>query len=205
VRIEVDRKDALFDQAIAIRVLECAPGAAVTVRAEASDDLQRRWESHAVFISDAAGVVDLTRDAASSATYPGKDSMGLFWSMRLDPSVQERGPFIRLRPQPLTVSLTAECGGNSERVEITRRLMSAGVRRSEVRENGIVATFFDHENGKRPAIIMLSGSGGGLAEDQPALLASRGYAVLSLAYFGIGSLPQDLIDIPLEYFARAIE
>jgi dienelactone hydrolase len=53
-------------------------------------------------------------------------------------------------------------------------------------------------------VIIVSGSGGGLAEDQPALLASRGYAVLSLAYFGMEGVPQDLVNIPLEYFGRAI-
>jgi dienelactone hydrolase len=83
--------------------------------------------------------------------------------------------------------------------------MGRGVRRREIREGGMVATFFDHEGGPRPGVIIVSGSGGGLAEDQPALLASRGYAVLSLAYFGIEGVPADLANIPLEYFERAIE
>ncbi len=51
---------------------------------------------------------------------------------------------------------------------------------------------------------MLGGSGGGLSERGAALLASRGFAALALAYFRAEHLPQDLIEIPLEYFETAI-
>ncbi len=203
--IDADRTDTLYDQPIAIRVRECPPGAAVTVRAEAVDDLHHRWASHAVFIADASGAIDISHHQAQSGTYPGKDAMGLFWSMRLDPEVLERGPFTKTMPTPVPVRIIAEHAGETASIEVTRRLMGRGVRRAEIRENGIVATFFDHESGARPGVIIVSGSGGGLAEDQPALLASRGYAVLSLGYFGMEGVPEDLANIPLEYFGRAIE
>ncbi len=205
MRIEADRTDTLYDQPIAIRVLDCPPGAAVTVRALALDDLDHRWESSAVFIADASGCVDLRRHTAQSGSYPGKDAMGLFWSMRLDQAVAERGPFIKSLPAPVVVTVSAEHAGETESVEVTRRLMGRGVRRSEIRENGLVATFFDHESGARPGVIIVSGSGGGLAEDQPALLASRGYAVLSLAYFGMAGVSADLTNLPLDYYGRAID
>jgi dienelactone hydrolase len=207
VRLEVDRSDALYDQPIAITVRDCPPGAAVTVRASALDDLRHRWESSAAFVADASGVVDVGRQAAQSGSYPGKDAMGLFWSMRLDPAIIERSPFIKTLPTPVVVEITAEHAGETASIEVTRRLMGSGVRRSEIRPiqgDGLVATFFDHESGPRPGVIIVSGSGGGLAEDQPALLASRGYAVLSLGYFGMEGVPQDLVNIPLEYFERAI-
>jgi dienelactone hydrolase len=44
-----------------------------------------------------------------------------------------------------------------------------------------------------------------MSETRAALLASHGYASLALAYFGSGSLPKTLTDIPLEYFKKAIE
>jgi len=205
VRIEVDRAGALYDQPITIRVCECPPGSAVTVRATAIDDAHHEWTSHAVFIADSAGVVDLSRHSTQSGSYPGKDAMGLFWSMRLDDAIVERTPFIKTSPTPVVVTIKAEQAHESASIEVTRRLMGAGVRRHEIRERGMVATFFDHESGPRPGVIIVSGSGGGLAEDQPALLASRGYAVLSLAYFGIEGVSPDLTNIPLEYFGRAIE
>lgn len=205
MRIEADRTDTLFDQPIAIVVRDCPPGAAVTMRAGAIDDAQHRWESHAVFVADEQGVVDLSRQPAQSGSYPGKDAMGLFWSMRLDETVVERSWFIKTNPTPTLVKVTAEHSGESASLEVTRRLMAQGVRRREIRDDGLVATFFDHESGARPGIIIVSGSNGGLAEDQPALLASRGYAVLSLAYFGMAGVSPGLTNIPLEYFGRAID
>jgi hypothetical protein len=56
-----------------------------------------------------------------------------------------------------------------------------------------------------PGIIVLGGSDGGFPDNEAALLATNGYFALSLAYFGADSLPSELAEIPLEYFARAIE
>ena len=58
--------------------------------------------------------------------------------------------------------------------------------------------------GPHPVVITLSGSGGGLSEGGAALYASHGYAGFALAYFNYADLPQDLIEIPLEYFETAI-
>jgi hypothetical protein len=50
-------------------------------------------------------------------------------------------------------------------------------------------------------VILLGGSDGGVMEGSAAVLASRGYAALALAYFGAPPLPPELIEVPLEYFA----
>ena len=59
-------------------------------------------------------------------------------------------------------------------------------------------------NYKRPAIITLGGSGGGLDWETAAALCAHGYAALALPYFGFDPLPSSLNSIPLEYFERAI-
>ncbi len=58
---------------------------------------------------------------------------------------------------------------------------------------------------KLPAIIILAGSGGGLttARTMATHFAHSGYAALAVAYFGEAGLPQELRDIPLEYFQHA--
>ncbi|MGO9606773.1 MAG: acyl-CoA thioester hydrolase/BAAT C-terminal domain-containing protein [Candidatus Binataceae bacterium] len=125
--------------------------------------------------------------------------------MQLDPSVVERGPFATIRPDAVHINLSVEMDGHPVAdSQLVRRFMKAGDVREEVREDGLVASFFHPAGGPHPGIILLGGSGGGLAEDHPALLASHGYAVLSLGYFAMAGLPRDLMEIPLEYFERAI-
>jgi dienelactone hydrolase len=54
-------------------------------------------------------------------------------------------------------------------------------------------------------VLVVGGSGGGLQETTAALLASRGFAALALAYFAYEDLPEQLANIPLEYFAAALD
>jgi dienelactone hydrolase len=55
------------------------------------------------------------------------------------------------------------------------------------------------------AILLFGGSEGGMFGEQTAdVLAAHGYPVLDLAYFAEPGLPQDLANIRLEYFERAL-
>jgi dienelactone hydrolase len=84
--------------------------------------------------------------------------------------------------------------------------MATGVSRNEVRDDGLVATLFRPTgSGRRPMVITVGGSPGGLWETPAALLASHGFVALTLAYFGIEPLPPGLTEIPLEYFRTAIQ
>jgi dienelactone hydrolase len=79
------------------------------------------------------------------------------------------------------------------------------VNRWPVREGGLVGTFFrPFTLGPHPAVIVLGGSDGGLREGSAAVLARQGYATLALAYFGVGPLPPELVEVPVEYFGRSI-
>jgi dienelactone hydrolase len=53
--------------------------------------------------------------------------------------------------------------------------------------------------------MTVSGSGGGIAREEAALLASRGFACLALAYFNYPGRPGELCDMPLEYFGQALD
>jgi hypothetical protein len=82
------------------------------------------------------------------------------------------------------------------------------VRVTAVRENGLIATLFEPvQTGRYPGILVLGGSEGGLrtAEPRAALLASRGYTAMALAYFGVPYLPAQLFNIPVESLERGIE
>lgn len=77
--------------------------------------------------------------------------------------------------------------------------------RRPVEEGGLVGTLFCPSTpGPHPAVIALGGVGGGLREGGAEALSSEGFAALALAYFGVEGLPRELVEIPLEYFERAI-
>jgi dienelactone hydrolase len=196
---------ALVDESVQIRLTGLKPGAAVTVRARMGDDATGNWESAATFTAGADGTVDLSTQAPTGGSYDGVEPMGFLWSMT--PAGPGPGsPMGRATIDPMVIDLSAEVDGATVATATHTRLFAApGVRRTEVRDDGLFATFFSPPGeGPFPAIMLLSGSGGGLSEPQAALYASRGYCAFALAYFRAGHLPADLIKIPLEYFETGI-
>lgn len=78
---------------------------------------------------------------------------------------------------------------------------------AKVSDDGLVATLhLPREGGRRPAVIVLSGSDGGIASANlfGGPLAASGFAALCLAYFGMDGLPRHFSQVPLEYFEKAI-
>ena len=78
---------------------------------------------------------------------------------------------------------------------------------TKVIDGGLVATLhLPREGGRHPAVIVLSGSGGGIAPanmfGEP--LAASGFVTMCLAYFAMDGLPRNFSQIPLEYFEKAI-
>ena len=204
VRFERLRVVALADEVVQVRLTGLEPESSVTVRARMTDDLGGAWESVVSFTAAANGTVDLASQATDQGSYEGVEPMGFLWSMTPvgdDPHETRKSSI-----SPDIIDLTAEQDGQPVATGRHIRLVAApGVSRTEVRDDGLYGVFFSPPgDGPHPAIMLLSGSGGGLSEAQAALHASRGYAALALAYFRAGHLPQNLIRIPLEYFERAI-
>ncbi len=202
--IEIDQPRALADQPITIRVTGLKPKQPITLRARMK--LQTTFESFATFIADEHGVVDVSRATPLYGTYTQSDAMGLFWSMSTKAKLD--GDAARQPTDPLSIVLIAEANGKSlATTHIERAFTSEAMplTRKPIDRPGMVGVLY-HPNtpGKYPTVILLSGSEGGMLEGWSAMLASHGYAVLALAYFGIDPLPKELIEIPLEYVASAI-
>lgn len=205
MRIEVSPLKVPYDEPLQMRVIGAPPAHALTVKASALDGLQRRWSSEATFVSAGNGEVDLACEAPRSGSYRTADANGLLWSMQLDRDIEQKSAFSVLHAEDVTILLSIELDGvERATAQVERQFLANQTIREEVRDEGLVASFFHPKEGVHPGIIVLGGSGGGLAEDLPALLANHGYAVLSLGYFLMPGLPQELVGIPLEYFARAI-
>jgi hypothetical protein len=203
--IVVDQPDALIDRPIAIALSGFPPRQPVRVTATQTYAEAARWQSRATFLSDDGGQVDVTRQAPVSGSYEGVAPMGLFWSMELLPGEPRPAPpgAIML---PVPIRLEAE-GSDGRRAEITivRRVAGPGVTRHVIRSDGIVGTLFLPPGaGPHPAVMVVSGGGGGIDEFRGAILASHGYAALALGHFAVEGRPRGLVNIPLEYFETAL-
>ena len=208
--IEATPQTALIDESVSIRLLGFQPNQSVTLRATMPDDLGRVWSAYATFKPDDEGNVDLSSMPPDSGSYSGIDSMGLFWSMILEDTAGALPMFIKTGVAPTTISLIAEVDGNTVATASLERLfVAADVSNTSVREEGLVGELFAPPGDNLPAVLVVTGSEGGFgwAGTVAPLLASHGYAALALAYFdyqGMEGLPTSLMEIPLEYFERAI-
>ena len=115
------------------------------VRAVATEDLAQKWSSHAEFVADSAGIVDLSRLAPTAGSYSVADPNGLLWSMTLDPSIVERTPFVKTTSDPVSVTLSAAIDGKVvDQATLTRRFLAPGIVQSPRIDDGLVATMFHH-------------------------------------------------------------
>src|SRR3954453_12479221 len=159
MRLTVSPERAPIDVPVAIRLSELAPGAQVTVRARLATYFDGgAWASEATFVANAAGEVDLTRDAPSAGSYEGVDPMGLFWSMRR--AGDSDTPFDG--SAPLLVTLTAEPdvsnGAVGATATVERLIVGDDLVQTRVREQGLVGSYFRPQgDGSYPAVMVMGG------------------------------------------------
>jgi dienelactone hydrolase len=130
------------------------------------------------------------------------------WGMR----PAGRHPPDSFRPPALgrhAVALSVVRGGKTvARATLPREITPATVRvrQETVARDGVYGTLFTPPGrGRHPGVLVFGGSEGGNAmADVAGLLAAHGYTTLSLAYFAEPGLPKRLLNVPLEYFARAL-
>ncbi len=203
--IVVDRPTALVDAAISISLRGFPPRQPVTIKAVQHFPSSTRWQAEATFAADDDGCVEVSKQAPVEGTYEGVSPMGLFWSAERLPG-EAQMPAGESVMWPRTVDLEAwGAEGTRGLLTIERHVAGSGVTRQPIESEGVVGTLFLPPGiGPHPAVIVLSGGGGGIDEHWGAILASHGYAALSLAYFNAPGLPRGLVNIPLEYFENAI-
>ena len=204
----VPRDSYLIDEPIPFVLEGLQPGAEVTIalRGGPPDNPQT---SHATFAPDAAGRVEIaTAVPLHGSSYAAPDVMGLFWSAKPDHNGRRRVSTDDIRAgQPWTISAAIGTRVVAE-TTVIRRAVDPAVRIRRLRERGLIGTLYEPaDGGAHPAVIVLTGSGGGIPPPAgPAGgLASRGYTVLALAYFNAEGLPPTLSNIRLEYFGTALQ
>uniref|UniRef100_A0A8C6V3Z5 Uncharacterized protein n=1 Tax=Neogobius melanostomus TaxID=47308 RepID=A0A8C6V3Z5_9GOBI len=218
--LTADPTRALMDEQIRIRARHLPPLSPVTLWTQMYCEDGDLWQSYAHYNTNSDGSVNLCRDASVGGSYVGCEPMGLFWALQPAPGGREG---LRLRKRdvqaPYVFNLSVSGGHVSPddrgtqgselaSVSIERWYMAPGVKRMEIREHGLVGTLFIPPGpGPFPAVLDLWGMGGGLVEYRSALLASKGYASFSLAYFGHKNLPGplDTVNVGNWYFKKAYQ
>jgi len=179
-----------------------------TIEAPNRPGVQVLYRSQAVF-SAPHGSLDLATAKPLSGSYTDADIRGLFWSMAPLAGAEVGGL------KPLQVKLTAAADGReltSTTVEFIDSLPEVKVEQVKEFPGAVFATL--PGSARRPAIILLGGSEGGawVARTRSPVWASRGFAVLGLAYYSPGSgerevpeLPAAFADIPVDRLNAAFE
>jgi dienelactone hydrolase len=198
--IAVDPPRSFNDSPVRVRLSGLTPGQTVTLRANLADT----YGSYASFVAGDDGSVDLAQHAPVAGSYSQLNPMGLFWTAQVYPGVDAFSAPILLDSYPVT--LTLEGGGETlARTTITRVFMDEGATRRKVNEDGLVGVYFRPAGpGPFPALILTGGTDLDPHYSTAAALASRGYAALTLFYYGRQGLPDELNLVPLEYFEKAI-
>jgi dienelactone hydrolase len=210
--VTVDQADTLADQQVHLKVTGLRPNKLVSVGADAVDWAGKKWHGEATFTADAHGTVDLDTAKPTGGSYSDADGMGLFWSMDPageDPDAQSYVPPLENgRPvEKLEISARRD-GKRLATTTLTRRWGSSDQTPTQLTmaKDKLIGVYVapKADGTRHPAVLLLGGSEGGIPSGLACyLLASHGYPVLALAYFHAPGVPQDLRNIPLEYFASA--
>ncbi|XP_054054696.1 peroxisomal succinyl-coenzyme A thioesterase-like isoform X2 [Rissa tridactyla] len=214
VSVAVSPAAGLADERVETRVAGLSPGQPVTLRAVAADERGCLFQSCAHYRADGRGELHLGTDASHGGDYTGVEPMGLFWS--LAPAGMEK-PYQRLVPRstgtPMKVEMLVHEGHSQPgaipgpvvaKAEVERWFTAPGVRRIRLKEGGVRGSLFlPPGDGPFPGVIDMYGDEGGLIEFRSSLLATRGFAALSLPYFDFEDLPKVMKEFKLEYFEEA--
>jgi len=183
------------------------PGNVVTVAAalRAPDGL--RWSSGADFAADEAGTVRVAVAAPLRGSYRGADANGLLWSLAPERQAEAEASHLLGGLEPLDIELTCGPVGTQPTRTATvtiERIAQVTVRRAIQQPEFAGTLFTPPGDGPFRPVLVVGGSGGDANEPLAAYLAGHGCLALALPYFAAPGLPDELVDIELEYFGRAL-
>lgn len=203
--MEVSPLESLVDQEVVIVLRGLQPQEKIQIQAQTVDDSGILWKSYGTFQADDLGIIDLSKQAPSEGSYQKIDPMGLFWSMQ--PAANQNGSAFIIENANFSVEITAFREKEIIASQNIIRLRKAtDVKRISIHEDGIVGILFVPPSEKPlPVIITLTGSSGGFGENRAQLLASHGFVILALGYFGVDGLSPNLQNISFEYFENAFK
>src|SRR4051794_10434750 len=175
VALRVTPSAAPMDRAVRVEI--------AGLGAHGTATLDARWRS-----ADGtwwASSLPVRAGAGGEVVLRGLDGMRFLWSMR--PQAGRPDFFATDVARPRPVQLTVRRGGAVlARARLVRRDLARGERHENlpVRAKGLSGYYSPPPSARRrPAVLALGGSNGGVPADLAALLAAHGYPALALSYF----------------------
>lgn len=211
----VSKPDSLADEAIELSVHGLPPSSKITLRSEVVVRHKFRFSAFGFHHTDSKGSLLTSHDPSVGGTYMGVDPMGLIWS--LQPAKGERRG-LRYLPDVLVPSeiKLSVYRGHKEESDDTEKLAETTIRRhfisddvsfEHVRHGRVRGILFRPKDKSRkyPGLVDVYGSGGGVMAHRAALLASKGFVTLALAFFRYEDLPKRMFEIDMDYFLEAVD
>lgn len=200
--IDILQDSELYHKFIAIKVKHLPVNSRIVFDLNTIDAKSNTWTSRAIYISDSKGTINLSEQPSIGGSYLGIHPMGLFWSMKSEDYHQ----IATNKGFNATLSVSFENNVLATKTfyrKSTRELEDLNIKGIPLRDSIIANYYLPKSEEKLPAIIFIGGSGGNFREERTSLYASEGYAVLDLKYFKYETLPDGIIEIPLEYVEKA--
>ncbi|XP_054828015.1 acyl-coenzyme A amino acid N-acyltransferase 1-like [Eublepharis macularius] len=209
VQLTVTPERSLADLPVWIRASGLNPSQTVTLHSSLIDEKGVKFEARAFYQANEAGEVDVKEASALGGDYTGVCPMGLFWSLKPEKMFHRLikrdvigSPFhVQINLFDSFVLMPSAKDTPLATCSIERWYVTPGVERFQIKKGQVRgALFLPPGPGPFPGVIDMFGGGGGLIEFRAGLLASKGFAVLALAYFAYEDLPRTLVEVNLEYF-----
>lgn len=205
MKINVDRQEALVDEKVHIKVFGLSPNSRlkVSMKMEFPWCSGEEFSSYAIFVANREGEVDFDQTRPVEGTYKSADSMGLIYSLTQSKSAGKNVTENLSIEKPILMNLEFESSDDKKEIQLKRNFKTEDIITKQI-EEGFTGRLFYQENSNHRTVLMLGGSDGQM--EALALmagpLASRGFNVLIVPYFGADGLPEKLEEVPLEYFEK---
>jgi dienelactone hydrolase len=200
--LTVSPDHVLADQPATIRVAGLQPHEHISIQAHLFDGKAQPWASQAEFAADDTGTVDTSTQAPVDGSYRAVSAMGLIWSMK--PAAKGVQSYSTPSGVEIVHFELMRNGTQISTADLERTFYPAGLQEINLTGELHGLLVLPEGFGPHPGVLVVGGSEGGTPRRPAIWLASHGYAALALAYFGVPGLPQQLVNIPLEYFGQAI-
>lgn len=169
------------------------------------------WQSEAVFLSDSKGMVSLKNSPSIGGDYMGIRDMGLFETLKAV-SIVNKKHIKDLKDLPLndvvSYRITVLSDGKLlAKTNFNRFYKNYNINYVDILRDSWQGRLFYDDKSKKPAIIVLSGSEGGIekAQNIAMTLSNHGFVTLAISYFGMNNQKSSLDRIPLENIEEALK